>query len=160
MFQLARLVSCAALVAFALLVTCVLCPAVLTDLGLNLSGLPVWLRDLDREWARSEKLVRQFQDFRTANQTKRRLSKELIDGKRTLAEVARAFCDLSDRPEPAYRELLGNYYPADSSEESLCLHILDWTDKLLWEEPARHEEIRRRLEGEMREHLRATQGGG
>lgn len=159
MFHPARLACCAALIVLVAFVAFAVRPAVLADLGLDLSDWPDQLRDLDRAIERREKLLQKFSDLKAAIQAKDRVSRELIAGRMTLGQAARRFCELADRPEPEYLDLLGRYYPGDTGEESLCRHVIEWACKSLENEPSRQEVVCRRLEDELREHLRELRDG-
>jgi hypothetical protein len=156
MFRPARF-ACCALAVLALVVAVAVRTAALADVGFDLSDLPVWLHTIDHELDRREKLLHQLREIHAASLLRTQVSRDLIDGKLSLGEATRRFCELADRPESAYRELLGYLHPAASEEETLCRHVIFWTCKLLEEEPSRQKAVCRRLEIEMREHLQAMQ---
>jgi hypothetical protein len=158
MFRPARLASYALLVV-ALAAAVAVRPDALADLGLDLSDFPDWLRQLDRELERRESLGRQFRIFQAAELAREQATRDVIAGRLALGQAARRFCDLADRPEPAYRELISRHYPAETSDESLCRLVITWARKLLEDEPSRQEEVCRRLDGELRELFRASKCG-
>jgi hypothetical protein len=160
MTHCARLTCCAALVGLPVLVACVVRPTLLADFGLDPSAWSVWAGNFDHQMERQQQLKRRLENVNTATRLKRELCRELIAGRVTLAHTACRFCELADRPEAEFLELIRREFPAETDEETLGRHVISWVCNQLDDDPVEQDAVRRRLEEELERQLQRSPDGG
>jgi hypothetical protein len=106
------------------------------------------------EKKRAVELDRTQQALSRHRQRKHRLILALLAGQLRLLEAAAGFRAL-DRmtPEFAWKQFR-EHYPGDSDEERHCRHVITFAHAALVHDPARADEVRDRLDAELREYLR------
>jgi hypothetical protein len=156
----ARLTCCAALVGLPVLVVCAVRPALLAEFGLDPSAWAVLVGNFDYQMERQQHLKRRLESVNTAIRLKRELCRELIAGRVTLAHTARRFCELADRPEAEFLELIRREFPAETDEETMGRHVISWLCNQLDDDPIEQDAVRRRLEAELERQLRTSPDGG
>jgi hypothetical protein len=79
---------------------------------------------------------------------KDRITRDLIEGQITIHEAARQYARLPDEP-PHFREGLRLSEQGVTHHERLCRHLIDYVSNTLVADPARQQEVSRRLTAEL-----------
>jgi hypothetical protein len=154
MAAVARVTACLAAAALLLAGVGSLRSAWVQGLGLDVDELQAILHLLEDQHRHSEELDAKNRFASIRLQLKTELARDLAHGKRTLPEAAacvRQLCDAD--PETWVR--LRREEAGDSDPERLCRHIIGWARWELSDDPARAEEVGRRLDDELRRLLDA-----
>jgi hypothetical protein len=77
-----------------------------------------------------------------------RITRELVEGQITIHEAARQYTSLPNQP-PQFAETLQWSEQGATHHERLCRHLIDYVSGTLFAEPARQQEVRRRLTAEL-----------
>ena len=77
-----------------------------------------------------------------------RIARELVDGQLTIHEAARQYGRLPDEP-PHFAEHLRLLEQGATHHQRLCHHLIDYASRTLDAEPARQQEVLRRLTAEL-----------
>jgi len=89
---------------------------------------------------------------------KSRLAEDVAVGRLTLLEAAARFRELNSQWPPfdwdTWRFFRHCDFPGASDEEGLCRQVINCTRSTLWQQPEVADEVRRRLEAELDQHLR------
>jgi hypothetical protein len=79
---------------------------------------------------------------------RQRIACDLVEGHITIHEAARQYAQLPDQP-PHFAETLRWSEQGATHHERLCHHLIDYASGTLFAEPARQQEVRRRLTAEL-----------
>jgi hypothetical protein len=156
MNQLLRMTFCASLLGLFYVGTCLLRPAVMEDLGLDVWEWPRLQRTLDNELERSQTLEKDLKGSRSRFEAKSRICFDLVAGRLTLRQAAKLFSDLPNPPENFWNLIRASYHAA-TPEESMCLHVTTWVCALMDRQPHQREAMRRRLMAELQEFSHTSQ---
>jgi hypothetical protein len=77
-----------------------------------------------------------------------RITGDLIEGQITIHDAAREYARLPDQP-PHFAEILQWSEQGATHHERLCRHLIDYASNTLFDDPARQQEVRRRLTAEL-----------
>jgi len=128
-------------------------PAWLADLGLDFWMLSEYSRELERQHLRGTKLTRQLNYALERMLAKKRIVRDLIDGRSTLLEAAVRLRDLP-YPSENFRSELRKSEGGASDDENLCRHLLSWVPDLLMDDPGFACSTLTRLQEELDDQLR------
>jgi hypothetical protein len=144
-----RLTTGLALVGLALAAAWWLRPALLEGAGLDLWDLPQWQGALAAESDRGEWLDQSFADLYRRREAKTWVCRELIAGRIPLADAAHRVLDLTTEREKLWK-FARLQCSGDTDEECLERYVIEIACDLLKDEPARAEQLRQRLQAEIR----------
>jgi hypothetical protein len=89
---------------------------------------------------------------------KGRLAADVAAGRLTLLEAAAGFRELNSRWPPfdwrLWRQFIHGRFSGVSDEEGLCRQVIGCAKSTLWQQPEKAEQVARRLEAELDQHLR------
>jgi hypothetical protein len=109
---------------------------------------------ISTEKQRAADLERTQRSLNRQRQRKQRLILALLAGRLRLLDAAAGFRAL-DRMTPEFAwQQFRDLYRGDSDEERHCRHVIAFAHAALIREPSRANEVRDRLDAELREHLR------
>jgi hypothetical protein len=125
-----------------------------SPLAQDLGDLPRLASELAGEAERERELEALEKDIKLRARSRLWVAEELIAGRLSLLEAAAALRDVYRRspsfvPEAYYRDLRDR-----SREERYCRDLIAAVGLQLWDHPGQAEEVTRRLEAELEEHLR------
>jgi hypothetical protein len=107
-----------------------------------------WQQVLADSNERAVDLAARIDRKQTRQGMKERITRDLIEGQITIHEAARQYARLPDEP-PDFREALRLSEQGATHHERLSRHLIDYVSNTLYAEPARQQEVSRRLTAEL-----------
>jgi hypothetical protein len=123
------------------------------SLGLDWEQLAEARRVLREERERSLGMDRKSEVIRRRIAAKERITDQLLAGRLTLLQAGALFRRLNEGP--GGRQAVGLLaWPGESDGEKVCRQVIGWLhSRLQQSSPSQADEARRRLEGELAEHI-------
>jgi hypothetical protein len=112
------------------------------------------LQILQKESYRLEKLRAQSKTTWARIMASDRLMQELIDGKLTLLEAARQYCDLYAEAPLKVWMVIKERHSGATDEERFCRHLISYAARALENQPDQARHVTEKLEAELEEYLR------
>jgi hypothetical protein len=129
-------------------------PTLATDLGVDVWAMSDLQRQLEQEMKIDEDLQARSDSVMMRIRAKAALVRELVDGQRTLLEVAAQFRDMNAGRDD-YRSVIERVHPGRTYDERVCRNVITGVESCLQDNPSLRDEVSTRLNAELDHALKA-----